>query len=40
MEKNQLKEKVENLEKTVNEITSKAESKRLQQLEKVMYAMR
>ena len=38
-EKNDLKEKVENLEKTVSELTNKGESKRLEKLEKVVHAL-
>ena len=38
-EKNDLKEKVENLEKTVGELTNKGESKRLERLEKVVHAL-
>ena len=38
-EKKVLKEKVEILEKTVNELTNKTETKKLEQLEKVMHAL-
>ena len=38
-EKKVLNEKVEILEKTVNELTNKTETKKLEQLEKVMHAL-